>query len=271
MSSIPAGSVACFLDEQDRPRSLLVAGYYIPKARLVDLDSAVGEVKKRFGLAWDAPVKWNLRDSGYEEAYQLLRGRVDEFRESMLSLTHQLDIRILGSLVWTGDPKKTAEPWEWAFANILQRLCIIMDRKSRTERNWQSDYPRLDVVFDCLPRRDRQDEYFQVYRRAYVRGYRFGPDRLPPLHTKGACPCLLVTSTRHSPALQLADMVVGAVGAFLDWCWEGRCEQLARRHFSKLYPAIHANDAGQVLGYGLIVRKSSRKQVQEYLDRLGLP
>jgi len=270
MAGIPAGSIVCFLDEQVRPRGLVVAGYYVPKARLADLDRQVIQVKKDFGLPWHAPVKWNLKDRGYDDVLQMLRGRVEEFREGMLSLVQRLDIRVVACHVWTGALKETAEPWEWAFANVLQRLCIIMDRKSRCERNLQSAYRRLDVVFDCLPRRDRQDEYFQVYRKAYVEGYAFGRNRLPSLHTKGACPCLLVTSTRYSLALQLADMVVGATGAFFDWCWEGRNENHARRHFGPLYPAFDSDERGEVLGCGLVVKESSRSRVQERLQEMGL-
>lgn len=267
---IPTGALACFLDERDDEASMLVGGFYLPRSNLRDLDRTVSQVKERYGIPKHAPVKWNLRDQACVDTRTALAGKVDDFRTDFFRELRDLDIRLLMSLVWKGDPSYRVEAWKWSFENILQRLCIILDHKKKSELRRQHDYPFLDVVFDWLPTRSKVDDYFRVYSEAYNHGYQFIRNRLPALRACDACPCLLVSSVKHSPALQAADLLLGAVGDFFTWVFKGHRETSVRRHFVSLYDLFHRSDSGSVLGMGLIVKSSTRRRIQRKLRELGL-
>ena len=159
-------------------------------------------------------VKWNLKDQACEEARSIIGDKNDAFRKAIFKKLSELDVGLIASHVWKGDPSNTGESWKWAFENVLQKLCIEPNRSSLDEPN---QYPMLDVVFDWLPcHRTGIDEYFGVYDSAYYNGYHFAENELPSLESSGSCPCLLVTSCRFSPALQIADMIIGATGELLN-------------------------------------------------------
>jgi hypothetical protein len=268
--SIPSGSIIGFFDERDDEVSMLVGGFYIPKLSMRVFDNTVGAVKKKYGVPLDEVVKWNLRDDACSVAHDAIGSRVEDFRADIFNLLNKFEIRILMSFVWKGSRHYRLESWKWAFVNILQRLCIILDRK-KVELKSLHVYPFLDVVFDMLPSNRGIDEYFGVYSRAYYYGYRnFG---LPPLKDREACPCLLVTSARFSPALQVTDMVLGAVGEFFSWVFDkdrSKRESVISRHFGLLYPLFHRGADGSVLGCGLIVRNETKRYIIPPLLELNL-
>jgi hypothetical protein len=266
---IPPGSIVSFFDERDDDKSMLIGGFYVPRNKLADVDRVVGKIKESWGVPQHAPVKWNLKDSGYEEARKAIGDETDKFRSQLFAELRKLDIRLLMSFVWKGEKSYNVEAWKWSFENILQRLCIILDRK-KAELGDKHDYPFLDVVFDWLPRAKKIDEYFEVYSVAYHKGYQFVRNKLPALRTCKACPCLLVTSTRHSPALQVTDMLLGAVGDFFTWVFKRRREESVKCHFVKLYNLFHCDDDGSVVGKGLIVSKNTQERIKKKLRELEL-
>ena len=267
--TLPSGALVSFSDERDDKESMLVGGIYLPRARLMALDEAVSDVKEAYDIPDNVPVKWNLRDPVCARAKQAIGNRVDEFRKALFKRLRSLDVNLLMSLVWKGDPSYRVESWKWSFENILQRLCIILDRK-KSEVKSKHDYPFLDVVFDWLPGSTAIDEYFEVYSQAYHDGYQFIRNKLPALKSSDACPCLLVSSVKYSPALQATDMVLGAVGDFFTWVFKHEREQSVRNHFVSLYDMFHRADAGTVIGMGLVVKKSTRAKVCKALEKLGL-
>ncbi len=248
---------------------MLVGGFYVSRRELRQVDEAVAKAKQEFNLPLHAPVKWNLKDPACAEAKKVLGNRVDDFRSDLFGRVQGLDVRLLMSLVWKGDPSYRLEAWKWWFENILQRLCIILDRKKR-ELSGEHEYPFLDVVFDWLPGHTNIDGYFNVYSTAYHQGYQFIRNRLPALKACEACPSLLVTSARHSPALQVTDMVLGAVGDFFAWVFKQQREGSVRRHFVSLYDLFHRSDNGTVVGTGLVVKANTRKRIRNALNKLGL-
>jgi hypothetical protein len=273
MDKIPQGALACFLDERDfsQIQAMLVGGYYLPKQLLQSLDSGIASIKQEYGLEPGDVVKWNFRDGSCKRARQVIGDRVDSFRDAVFSLCHDLDIRLLMSMVWKGDASYTPESWQWGFENILQRLCIVVDRKRRRGELAQGgEYPFLDVVFDWLPNQGKVDEYFRVFSGAYHNGYEFLTNKLPALRDCNACPCLLVTSVRHSPALQVADFLVGATGDFLTWAYQDEREQSVKRFFVPIYDLFHRDEKGTVLGKGLVVSKSTKPKLAGKIRELGL-
>ena len=168
--TIPTGGLTCFLDEHDDNKSMLVGGYYIPRRKLQDLDQKILAIKSQFDIPGRACVKWNLKDPACCEAREAIGSRVDEFREALFDGLSTLEVRLLMSLVWKGDSSYRAESWKWAFENVLQRLCIILDIK-KSKKEALDIYPSLDVVFDWLPSSKKVDEYLGVYADAFYDGY----------------------------------------------------------------------------------------------------
>jgi hypothetical protein len=267
--TVPAGSIVGFFDERDDRDSMLVGGYYLTRKGLRELDLVMKDIKSAYGLSEEVPVKWNLKDPVCAEAREAIGTKVDDFRGDLFGRLKALDLRVLMSLVWKGDPSYRTESWKWSFENILQRLCIILDRK-KSELNKNHEYPFLDVSFDWLPNQKRVDEYFEVYSKAFHFGYQFIRNKLPALKDCEACPCLLVTSAKHSPALQVADMLCGAVGDFFTWVFKKSRETSVKRHFVSMYDMFHRNDDGTVIGMGLIVKSTTKSRIQNALRNLGL-
>lgn len=263
-------SLVCFLDEHYSEEATLIGGYIVSKLELVNLDAEIAKVKSMFGLSEIDPIKWNLLD---DKNYRITKGkvcnRVDDLRHEMFKIAKRVPLSIIMSRVWKGDPSYTEESWKWSFANILQRLCITLDQLRKTgDLNY---YPALDVVFDWLPRQKKLDEYFDVYQEAYYQGYEFEKNTLPPLKTFGACPCLLVTRTKYSLALQLTDFFVGATADFFSWCYTGERLQSVKQHFCYLYPAFRTDPQNnKVIGYGLIIKKESPGKIEEKLQEQDL-
>jgi len=268
--TIPEGSLACFLDERDVSGGLVVGGFYIPKKFLLSLDNFMIKTKRDFGLKDEDTTKWNLRDKDCKNPrVQRLLNRTNNLRTRIFSIINEMPIRIIMSLAWKGKPGNRENAWKWAFMNIMQRISIILDRKKRSEKT-EDMYPYLDVVFDLFPGGKPAEFYFEVYQDAFSKGYIFEKNTLPPLKNFNACPCLLVTSTKYSQALQLVDYLVGATSEFIEWCYTGKKEQNVRLFFSNFFSAFHKDDNNKVLGCGLIVNKYARRKIMDKLIYLGL-
>ena len=284
------GRLVCFLDERDFTKendgmeAMLVGGYILSKSKMAELDQYVAETKRRHHLAVTDEIKWGMRGPRLIEVKKKLDAKgIASLRSNMLRAGDKIPIQIIMSFVWKGDKGYTVEAWKWAFTNILQRLCIDLDRKrQKCELEYPKDYPFLDVVFDWLPgtkpgTEKKLEEYFGVYQEAYRRGYNFQKNILNPLTEFKVNPALLVTSTRCSLALQLTDFFVGATADFFIWCFaeesSKRAERLPRvkRYFSSFYNAFRKGDKGEVLGCGLIVKHTSKQTVTTRLGQLGLP
>jgi len=230
---------------------MVVGGFLIPKAELPVLDDAVIRVKESLGLKETDPIKWNMYHRKCSSSLRKLgRLRIPDLRERMVSLADELSIQIIMSHVWMGTPAKAVSAWKWSFENILQRLCIILDRK-REELNNLENYPFMDVIFDWLPGRGPLKYYFDVYRDAYVYGFRFQKNVLPPLRNFKVCPCLVASSSLHSLALQLTDFFIGATGDFFLWCYKGKEEQNVRDYFCRFFHSFRRDEHGNVVGPGI--------------------
>ncbi|MBN2154876.1 MAG: hypothetical protein JW776_02390 [Candidatus Lokiarchaeota archaeon] len=268
--TILEGSLVCFLDERDFEDSMIVGGYYIQKKNLQKLDNYILEIKQKFNLADSDPIKWNLKDKACINARKLIQAnKVDDLRRHVFSIIVKIPLRIIMSHVWKGKPENLEEAWKWAFIDILQRLSIDLERKSK-ELNSQDFYPFLDVVFDWFPGRGKLEDYFGVYQTAYLNGYKFSENELLPLKRFKACPCLLVTSARYSQALQLTDFFIGVTSDFFKWCYNDIRKQNVDHYFSQMFKAFLKCDDGKVLGCGLITKKDSRCKIRRKLKELKL-
>lgn len=265
------GSLSCFFDEKTPLReSMIVGGFLIPKIALLALDHSVIQVKNSLGLEETDPIKWNMHHSKCSQSLRKLsREQIPVLRERMVSLASNLPIQIIMSHVWMGTLGNQMDAWKWSFDNILQRLSIILDRK-REELEDLQNYPFLDVVFDWLPGRGHLKFYFDVYRDAYVHGFRFQKNFLPPLRDFKACPCLVASSCLHSLALQLTDFFIGATGDFFTWCYKGSEEHSVRNYFCNFFHAFRRDDQGNVIGPGMIVKGQSKAKIRIKLHELNL-
>lgn len=227
-------------------------------------------IKHDYGLRDEDTIKWNLKDEDCQNPrIHKLLNHTNEIRTDIFSIIDKVPIRLIMSLAWKGKPKYRENAWKWAFMNIMQRICIILERKKMTEKK-NDIYPYLDVVFDLFPGGKPSEFYFEVYQNAYSRGYNFPKNILRPLKNFKACPCLLVTSSRYSQALQLADFFIGATSEFFEWCFTGKREQNVKNFFAKFFSAFHRDDNNKVLGCGLIVNKYTKRKITSKLRSLGL-
>ena len=264
-------SYVYFADEQDTRRSLLFGGLLIHREKLHLLDEGMAEAKSSVGLPANAPIKWSPPNSHEYAAQRALDPKQRPLlREKVLALLAGLECTCFFSMSWKFDPGYTSECYKSNFKYVLQRLSITMERSvRRTGAVW---YPALDVVVDWFPQPQRCKEYFAIYHEAYHSGYSFARNKLLPLKTHGACPCLLVTSCQFSPALQLTDFCVGSMGTLLRWAYEkhiqvGRVKEIVTPVVKHLLRINH-----KVIGYGLVLPTTgaARRKVSDALAELGV-
>lgn len=265
-------SYVYFADEQDSVESLLFGGVFVHREKLVILDRGMADVKRAFGLTERDPVKWSPRqEEAYKPQRDLQSEQRTELRSKVLGLLDCLDATCFFAMVWKADKGNTAQAYMEAFKWVLQRLSITIERKVKARRAlW---YPALDVVVDWFPENDKSRDFFAIYDVAFHQGYTFpGKNVLRPLSEFSACPCLLATRCQFSPALQLTDFAVGAMGRLLRWSYkrDGEPENVA----SVVRPVVKhlLRGHGTVIGYGLVPPPTGacRKKLRAALKDLGL-
>jgi hypothetical protein len=267
-------SFVFFADEQAPTNSLLFGGYLMHRQDLDILDDSVAAAKHAVGLPDDAPLKSSppSDNSAYQAQRSLDPGKRGVLRGHMMEVLSKLNAICFFSMIWKYRAKDTTQTYKWAFENVIQRLAITLDRESQQET--LQPYPGLDVVIDWFPEPQRRDEYFSVYNTAYHHGFEFAQNTLPPLKKFGACPCLLVTSCRFSPALQLADYCVGTMGRLLRWAYqikEDRDDIAAIRRYLEPVTKHLLRVNGKVIGYGLVLpSNAAKRKVQALLAEVSL-
>jgi len=267
-------SFVFFADEQAPTHSLLFGGYLMHRQDLHILDDSVAAAKHAVGLPDDAPLKSSppSDNSAYQAQRSLDPDKRGVLRGHMLEVLSKLNAICFFSMIWKYRAKDTTQTYKWAFENVIQRLAITLDREFQQET--LQPYPGLDVVIDWFPEPQRRDEYFSVYNTAYHHGFEFAQNMLPPLKKFGACPCLLVTSCRFSPALQLADYCVGTMGRLLRWAYqikEDRDDISAIRRYLEPVTKHLLRVNGRVIGYGLVLPSNAAKmKVKVLLAKVSL-
>lgn len=267
-------SYVYFADEQDSRESLLFGGFLVHREQLSLLDEAVARAKTDVGLPPHASIKASPPDTpSYAAQRGLSPERREVLRQAVLAILSRIDALCFFSMVWKYDPTVSPDAYKWAFDNVLQRLVITVQRHTRGLGGvW---YPALDVVVDWFPNPSRCKEYFGKYHKAYHEGYDFskrGGNKLPPLKDLSACPCLLVTSCEFSPALQVADYCVSAMGRLLRWSYKRseNADDIRRRVEPVVARLLRIND--NVLGFGLVLptKGQARDKVRRALVDLRL-
>jgi|GEM_PF-1894378 len=271
ISSLP--SHVYFADEQDTRESLLFGGYCVHRERLTLLDQEVEAAKRSVGLDAENAIKASPPQTvSFMKLRSLSREQRSGLRSAMLAILDKLDAVCFFSMVWKYDPSFSPKAYQWAFDNVLQRLVISVKDRVRARGAW---YPALDVVVDWFPNPTHCKEYFAKYHKAYYEGYDFrylGKNKLPPLKQLHACPCLLVTSCEFSPALQLADYCVFAMGELLRWAYNRKePPEEIRPRVEKVIRHLLRGD-GQVIGKGLVLptKGQARNKVRSALADLDL-
>lgn len=268
-----SSGLACFLDETERVggKILLVGGYFIPRTSLRKLDGCMERVKKRMKIPLGATIKWNLRDPMCRTAWTILtqgRGvkartaRVEKLRSILFKSLQTLGITAMAATIEREAHDSVLDAWKEGMKYILQRLCIEM-KERRALIKGPRNYPFLEVIHDWPSGDQRVEDVFSSYVEAYEEGYGFFPGQLrelSPLRAMGACPCMLVTTVRYSYALQVADMILGAIGDFIKQAVANHISEHATHttaHFGLIRDLLRKAGDGSVLGYGIIARKDS--------------
>jgi len=272
ISTLP--SHVYFADEQDTTESLLFGGYFVHREKLAILDQAVEAAKKEVGLPPETAIKASPPNTpSFARLRKLPPAQRTRLREAMLAILDKVEAICFFSMVWKYDRSISPEAYQWAFDNVLQRLAITVERHVGRKR--KVCYPALDVVVDWFPNPDRCKEYFGKYHKAYYEGYdfsRIGKRNLLPLKQLHACPCLLVTSCEFSPALQLADYCVSAMGELLRWAYTRKKspDDIRSRVKPVVKRLLRVDD--KAIGFGLVLptRGQARAKVRAALSDLGL-
>ena len=275
---IPKGSLNFFCDESDvnvHYRMMLVGGFYIPKDDMMALDKAIIKIKKEHHLSETDAIKWSWTRKiiHSKEKIDMYKG-TEKLKADMLSLINVKElknIRLIMAICHKWTEERRDDAWKESFRWVLQRLCIILDRKKK-ELNEKPFYPFLDVICDWPPSESKRDEFFESYQNAYIR-------RDPMIRNSRslrefkACPCLVYSSAYFSLALQLTDFFVGATKDFFHWCYGNKPKKYRRsvdNYFCKIYKAFHKDPEIGVVGCGLITPKNIKSTLIKKLKELSL-
>lgn len=215
--------------KRERDDIFLFGGYYFHEDAVRRFEIAIGEVKARYGLAENLPVKWNLKDDRIVKFYAERKAdrtlaaaleRADGLRVDLLNLLATFDARVIVCAIVEYDRKderKNVDYHRWALTDLLQRLGLTVHRKAtRAEFN--------AIVTLDMPGTDANRAYFDLFELAYHNGV--SPDGYKyvsgPLRDRGFFPSVQCTSTLHNPFLQIADIILGSTADFVEWCFTGK-------------------------------------------------
>lgn len=267
-----------FIDNSEFKRNIfgtnfdyfVMGGFLCSSEDAKTLEKEIKEIKNKFGLSEEMPIKWNIRDleKEYKRLNQLkfneLLKKSDEIRLLLINSISKTDSEIIMSATRAYNREWRKDACHWAFENILQRLGLIL----QVQDNHQNIYPKISVYMDWPDSNDKS--FFDTYSNAY---YNKEPRFLSgPLKDLGINVNLGVGSTIHSPHLQIADICVGITKDFIKWCYEGKNTHRVQKFFLPLLPKFRKNKDGKILGYGLIVGKKDEDYplIEKKIEELRL-
>jgi len=247
---------------KSKPDIFCYGGFLISKENLKPLEECCYQIKDNYSIPNHLPLKWNLKDTSltkfYEEnnSIELLEKirncEKGDIREDILKSLSDFQIKILFSGFRELRTKtKKAELLEWSFTNILQRLSY-----EKKEENY------INIVLD------RDKENYNLFCKTYAYPYYFEKG----IHNEhfnctkicNNLPFISYSVTIYNPFLQIADLVIGACGAFLKYALKDREKQNAYKYFKPIVPLLREfdpNNLGQLLQRGLIIKPEEDKEL----------
>ncbi len=245
-----------------QPEVFCYGGYLIEKEDIKSLEEFYYGIKKNYKIPYHFPLKWNLKDTILtkfyeEENYGNLLGEIinckrGNIREDILKGLQNFKIKIIFS-GFRELRKKTGKSdfLKWSFTNILQR--IFYEKK-------ENSY--IDIILD------REEEYFNLFCSTYTKPYYFriglNDEQFDCKKIQDNTPFISYSVTIYNPFLQIADMIIGACGTFLNFALKDRERQKAEQYFKPIISLIRGFNDGnceKIFSWGLLIKPDQDKEL----------
>lgn len=236
-------------------------GYLVYKEEIKDLEQFYYKIKSNYHISNYLPLKWNLKDTNLKNfykdenkdalLYEVIHEKNGDIRKDVLNGLKKFQIKIVfsGFRELRAETKKS-DFLKWSFTNILQRISFD-----------KNENHNIDIILD----RDKEncDLFCKTYHHPYY--FREGINEEEFL-CKNICnnlPFISYSVTIYNPFLQIADMIVGACGSFLDYALKNRNRQKAKKYFKPIIPLIRGfdeKDFDKIFERGLIIKSVLDKE-----------
>jgi len=248
----------------DKPQQEIFCygGYLIRKEDIKLLEECYYGIKENYKIPRHFPLKWNLKDTNLSRFYEdnnsgsLLKEVINcekgNIREDILKSLPDFQIMILFSS-FRELRKKTEKTdfLEWSFTNILQRISYEKKEDSN-----------IDIILD------RDKKYCNLFCETYMSPYYFrkglNGEQFDCEEICNNIPFINYSVTIYNPFLQIADMIIGACGTFLNFALKDRDRQKAKQYFIPIIPLIRGFDIrnrGQIFKWGLMIKPDEDKEL----------
>ena len=261
--------------KEDREgRIHIFGGIEVNKESEATIINVIREIKSRYTHP-NMPIKWNFRDTRIRkkfdefdrlEEYEAMLAASREWRMELFRRLNSIDYKVVVSCIEAMSEDKTVVADlkdrlnTYCFENVLMR--VGLDARD-LGGYWH-------CVIDWPPDNDTKP-----FDRGYYRLFHFGQGASPnaalcgPLEKVGFSHSLHYSRANHSPLLQLADLILGAIRDHVECRLQGRgscvgteCVEIFYDHFR--------NKRGTVPRYGVSVstrNQSLANQVNEIFRR----
>jgi len=236
-------------------------GFLIKKENLKEFEIRFQQIKKdKYSIPEFLPLKWNLLDTKLKKMYEAhnqlslwkdIKDKSKEIRLDVINLLKDFDIKIIFCNFRQLGLQKKQNLIQWAFTNIIQRAFF----ESQT----------LQIILDWDA--EIRDIFFESHLYPYYFGRGKDNETFYPAclqNIKTSIPFICFSSTLFNPFLQVADMLVGCCGSFIEFAFKNKNENLVKYLFPSLIPSIRGYKEGQVFSWGFIVKpREDEQQVME--------
>jgi hypothetical protein len=264
----------------EAPDTFVVAGYSIPSTQLCSLIRGAEGIKKEFLGDVNVPIKWNLKDSGFQRALELhgspellptIKEKSNAIRQALLELLCSSGATLFLSVILAYSNKKRVlgkskdDLVRYSFGNFLMRAGLFCRERSPTE---------IQVIMDWPDKGDRRP-----FVREFYSGWKSGKSgtgadsidyRCGPLSSLGFRAGLLFGVTDVDIRLQLADLVVGTCRSFVNYCMTPtRDHDFGVQQFKAIAPHLDHGDRRGCFGRGITVAPTNSRFSGTILDGLN--
>ena len=245
-------------------------GYLISKENLKPLEDDFNQIKDKYSIPNDFPLKFNLKDTTIKKFYKdknssellesITKCEKGDVREDILKRLPNFKIMVFFSGFRELRAKtEKRDLLKWSFTNILQRISFEM-----------KDDKFINMVLD------RDEENYKLFCETYLHPYYFEKGICnEEFKCKDICkniPFITFSVTIFNPFLQIADIIVGACGTFLKYALKNRDKQSACKYLKPIIPLIRGFNTicpEQLFQQGLIIKPDEdRELVKDKLFKL---
>lgn len=255
---------------------LIIGGISVDKDAERSISRIIEDVKSNYRTEADFPIKWNLKDlknnywkHGQEELYRLLLRESKQWRRRIFRETKDIDFTIIVAVIKAHSWRRRIlletrqKLTRYVFSDALMRLGYHAKER---------DPDCVEIILDWPDKKQPRSIFDEEYKTARLLGktcenrdYHCGS--LKELRFSES---VLFTSMKECPLLQFSDLVVGAVGDFLDIALEKKQEAFGFEMLKELNMKIRGAP-DRVIGRGLIIAPTTGgliDRVRQFIPKL---